>query len=43
MMKKLLLAFMVSAVVFLGLGGFVLANNHSDTGNSKSSMKNKYY
>ena len=27
MMKKLLLAFMVSAVVFLGLGGFVLANN----------------
>lgn len=31
MMKKLLLAFMVSAVVFLGLGGFVLANNHSDT------------
>ena len=30
-MKKLLSAFMVSAVVFLGLGGFVLANNHSDT------------
>lgn len=31
MMRKLLVAFMVSAVVFLGLGGFVLANNHSDT------------
>lgn len=30
-MRKLLVAFMVSAVVFLGLGGFVLANNHSDT------------
>lgn len=31
MMRKLLVAFMVSAVVFLGLGGVVLANNHSDT------------
>ena len=44
MMKKLLSAFMVSEVVFLGLGGVVLANNHSDTnwGGSYLDFKGTY-